>query len=236
MRKLVRRRFDPVDSGRARMTWRGLAAVATAALFLAPAAAVAAPASQLTLDSYAKGSAGHTREATTSFTVASGKYDVAVVSGTFSYWGSRYYATNPKKGTKIMCGSPESAPQYSGSAGGTGKVGLDAEFIFARLWNRGQCSAITLPQHWSNFQMYTGSGPWAHPKLLGSLSQPTANHTYSYAVKGAGTKVSFRLTDLYTSDNYGVLKITLRPAVASDCTSYSAFGFTSQAACVSAVS
>ncbi|HLH14219.1 MAG TPA: hypothetical protein VKV16_05475, partial [Solirubrobacteraceae bacterium] len=156
---------------------------------------------------------------------------VAVVQGTFSYWKASNY-TKPQRPWTKVCGTPEPAPQFS-SAGGSGPVGMDAEFVFARPWLPRLCAK--LPEHRSRLQMYTGAGAWAHPNALTPVTAPSPDHLYEYAVVGEGRRVSFRLRDWYLRDNYGSLSITLRTASAADCagSKYRAFGAESEAQCVS---
>jgi hypothetical protein len=196
----------------------------------APPAGVRLPMGSLTLDSYHAWNRHHTPPVSSSFKVAKGVYYVATVSGTFSYYSSARY-TKPYAPWPIVCGTPSPAAQHQGSLGGDGPVGFDAQFIFSRPWKTKKCRARHLPVSWSNFQLNDGTG-WAHPNILGPrLTAPTSDHTYSYAVAGHGKELKLRLNDVYTRDNYGLLDITFRPAAASDCASYAAFGFTSAAQC-----
>lgn len=184
----------------------------------------------LVLGSYSRGQIPTTQS---SFKLAKADWYVATVSGTMSYWAPINYS-KPQRPYKIVCGTPEGAAQYSGSRGGNGPVGLDAEFLFSRPWTKNACTRAHLPTHWSNFQASTGGG-WAHPQILGGVpSAPTPDHTYSYVLLGRNQPVQFRLTDIYYRDNYGALHISLRPATTADCTQYySSFGFPAAAACTS---
>jgi hypothetical protein len=193
------------------------------------------------LDSYHAWYLPHTPPATSNVALRPGLY-VAVVQGTFSYWTPKNYS-HPRPTLfhpwTIVCGTPEPEPEFA-SAGGSGPVGLDAEFIFSRPWTPRKCAADKLPAKWSNFQMYTGLGStWTHPTAL-NLSTPAApnpSHTYEYPIKETSGyhHVSFRLADIDTRDNYGSLQITLRAATPSDCAGsrYVGFGLTSAAQCVS---
>lgn len=182
----------------------------------------------LVLDSYSHGRIPTTQS---SFKLTKGDWYVATVSGTISYWAPINY-TKPQRPYKIVCGTPEGSAQYSGSRGGDGPVGLDAEFVFARPWTKKACARADLPAHWSNFQASTG-GAWAHPESLGATpTAPTRNHTYSYVLQGRDKLAQFRLTDIYYRDNYGELHISLRRATTADCAAdYASFGYPSAAAC-----
>jgi hypothetical protein len=188
-----------------------------------------------TLDSYRAGGAKFTPAATSRISLQNGLY-VAVVQGTFSYYGAINYVV-PQPPWTILCGTPEGAPQFS-SAGGAGPVGFDAEFVFARPWTTEMCSQAKLPVHWLNFQEKLGPGEWGHPATLTPQSAPSPTHSYEYAVTGRkGKKAAFRLYDIDTRDNYGSLHISLRAATAADCTGtqYLAFGLASEAECLSEI-
>ena len=208
---------------------RIILSMALATVCAAPSLAVAAPrpstppSGSVTLDSSSRGSIP---TAETSFTLPKGVWYVATVSGTVSYYSPINY-TKPQRPYKILCGAPQTGRQ--------GPVGLDAEFTFARPWTKNKCDRAHLPIHWSNFQASTG-GNWAHPQTLGvAPTAPTANHTYSYVLQGRNKPATFRLTDIYYRDNYGTLRISLRPARAADCVNYTSFGYASAASCASSV-
>jgi len=50
-----------------------------------------------------------------------------------------------------MCGAPERAAMFS-SAGGSGQVGTDAEFIFALPVAGRSCAGQMLPRPYANFR------------------------------------------------------------------------------------
>lgn len=214
-----------------------MTAVVAAALPAVAVAKLKPPAAPTTahisLDSYHAWRRHYTPPVSTPFQVRRGSYDVAIVDGSFSYYAAANY-TVPQRPWKIVCGSPQPSAKYPG-AGGNGPVGFDAEFAFARPWSSRKCARAHLPQRWRNFQMNAGTG-WHHPTLLGPPpSTPGSDHTYSYAVVGDNRTIQFRLKDVLTRDNYGVLKITVRPAAVSDCSSYASFGFASQSACIAVI-
>ena len=210
-----------------------------------PAIAAAAPTlEQLSLDAYG-GSAKrhHTPEVASQGRLKKGLY-IATVSGTLSYWAAKYYSKphpTKKRPWTMVCGTPEPAPAFS-SAGGSGPVGLDAEFVFARPWDPQECARWPLPRKWWQFQVNAGSG-WAHPAAINlTYPNPTPNpsHTYEYAISVTkpSRNVAFRLRDKATSDNYGTLHISLSAATIADCASrhYRAFGLGSEAECVAKAS
>jgi hypothetical protein len=214
----------------------GLVAACVGA-FLLVGTASAATVDQFSLDSYHAWNKNHTPAVKSEVKLKDQHLYVATVSGTFSYYGALNYLV-PQSPWTVVCGTPEAAPQY-GSAGGSGEVGFDAEYIFARPWTEDACAQAHLPVRWTNFQMNDGDGVWAHPT---ALSQPTppapsASHAYDYAIVGQKSRVAFRLFDIRTRDNYGTLRISIRTATASDCagTNYEAFGTDSEASCIAAL-
>ena len=197
---------------------------------------------QFKLDSYAKWYLPFTPTVTSKAVLGKGLY-VAVVKGTMSFWSSKNYV-HPRPTRfhpwTIVCGTPEAAPEFS-SAGGTGGVGLDAEFVFSRPWSPRECARWPLPRRSRNFQMNTGRG-WQHPTALNLTwpdPAPTAGHVYEYPIRETSwpQRVQFRLLDWDTRDNYGSLMITLRAAGPSDCTGtrYLGFGLKSEAECVAMI-
>jgi hypothetical protein len=140
----------------------------------------------------------------------------------------------------VICGTPDfSGPLFPSPDKPNSKpVGFDSEFIFARPSRRSFCQRNPLPGHWPNFEIKTGN-TWGHQAPLGpEYLVPTADHTYSYPLVAWGTAPQFRLKDRpRTSDNYGQLKIAIRPATAADCGTedWQAFEYESQAACEAAL-
>jgi len=214
------------------------AGACVAGVALTPAAASALPIiDHFALDSYHAGKKSFTPPAVSAVKLNGGLY-VAVVQGTFSYYSAINYQV-PQSPWTIVCGTPLPAPEF-GSAGGSGEVGFDSEFIFARPWLPAPCAHAKLPVKWVNFQMNPGTGIWTHPSVLTSapLTAPTAGHTYEYALASRKAHhVAFRLYDIGTRDNYGSLRISLRHAVPSDCAGgkYAAYGQASEAVCVAAI-
>ncbi len=214
-----------------------VSALCIAALFAVAATAGAATLEHLSLDSYFAWHKKWTPPSTSTTKLKSGKLYVAAVQGTFSYYGAINYAV-PQPPWTIVCGTPASAPQFS-SAGGSGKVGFDAEFIFSRPWLPAPCEHAKLPVRWTNFQVNPGTGVWAHPTVLANPAPtvPSPSHVYEYALVGHKHHVSFRLYDIDTRDNYGSLHISLRTATEADCQGgkYAAFGLGSEAQCIASL-
>ena len=159
---------------------------------------------------------------------------VATVRGSVSFYEAVDYVAIQAP-WQIMCGAPERAPMFS-SAGGSGRVGNDAEFIFALPVVGRSCASVRLPRPYANFQTNVGQG-WTHPNVLSrqTLLGPSRSHTYEFALTGAGKPVSFRLNDPDTRDDYGSFRIYLRNAVTGDCagSGHGAFGL-SLMACLAA--
>lgn len=208
-----------------------LALCAGLAIAASASASPVGPTDAFSLDSYYGWKEPNTPAVTSRIVIPRGADYVATVSGTFSYYAARAYGHFTHK-EQVLCGTPESAPEYSGSAGGTGPVGFDAEFVFARPWVSGRCARAHLPVRWGNFEMANATH-WRHPTILGDLpSAPSAGHTYYFAVVGENRPVKFRLADVYPRDNYGILRIQLAPATTAVCqANYRAFGLTSPTQC-----
>jgi hypothetical protein len=207
-------------------------AVCALGVLLPAAAASAASIDHFALDSYHAWKKPFTPPATSNVTLKKGIY-VATVQGTFSYYSAINYVV-PQAPWTILCGTPEGAPQF-GSAGGSGKVGFDSEFVISRPWLPAPCATAKLPVKWANFQMNAGHGVWAHPAVLGSPTTPSPTHTYEYALPASGGHhVAFRLFDIDTRDNYGSLKISIAAATTADCAQFTAFGLSSEAECLTA--
>ena len=197
-----------------------IATVALAVAAPAPAAAAAKPArslavASLKLDAYSPGLVAHTSRLR-SPRLAKGKLYVVTVQGTVSFYAAVDYLQIQKPFT-AFCGRPQPAPLF-GSAGGSGPVSNDAEFIFAQPISTGACTSLKLPLQYPNFQVNNGFG-WGHPQLLSpkSLRRPTANHAYSFAIVGQGRPLGLELVDPDTRDDYGSFQITVRHAISSDC-------------------
>jgi hypothetical protein len=159
---------------------------------------------------------------------------VAAVRGSVSFYEAVDYVALQAP-WHVMCGTLQRAPLFA-SAGGSGRVGNDAEFIFALPLVGNTCVNTRLPRSYTNFQANVGHG-WRHPSVLSRQTpvRPSASHTYEFALTGVGKPVSFRVLDPDTRDDYGSFRIYLRDAVIGDCAGrgYRAFGV-SRTACLAA--
>lgn len=194
----------------------------------------------VTLDSYEPNNDGFAGPVSTA-KLPEGSRWVAVVQGTFSYYAPSLYNA-PTAPFTMLCGDPiDSGPIFpSPDRPANRPVGMDAQFVFGRPSTRKICNKYPLPSAWRNFEIRTGKlSPYEHYAALGpTLTAPTADHTYSYPLVGWGQPAQFRLKDRpRTSDNYGELKISLRPATADDCGNYDygSFGYPDEATCRTAL-
>jgi hypothetical protein len=188
----------------------------------------------LVLDAYSPAHRSSTPPVSSRSTLAGDRLYVATVRGSVSFYESVDYIAIQAP-WHVMCGAPERAPMFS-SGGGSGRVGDDAEFIFALPVVGRSCAGERLPRPYTNFQANVGQG-WSHPNALSrqGLVEPSRSHTYEFALTGADKPVSFRLIDTDTRDDYGSFRIYLRRAVAGDCSGrgHEAFGL-SRMACLAA--
>ncbi|MCW2982834.1 MAG: hypothetical protein JWR63_404 [Conexibacter sp.] len=192
----------------------------------------------LRLDAYEPNNDGFAG-AVTSNVLPAGSHWVAEVQGTINYYFPSYYGW-VREPWPVVCGTPDdSGPMFPSEDRSWYKtVGQDPEFVFARPWTKHRCDANPLPKHWNNFQISRGAG-FGHIAPLGApLTGPTADHKYVYPITGIGASAKFRLKDRpRTSDNYGVLKIKVRPATGADCASggFVRFGFADEASCATGI-
>lgn len=164
----------------------------------------------LLLDSFSATTSGFSGPVSTSEPLTAGVVYAAEVRGTFSRYVPRLMAGS--SADHLLCGAPEAEPQTPSPGRPVSRVGVDAEFLFARV-NQTQCTA---GKPAGFFQANTGSG-FAHPTANGApFSAAAAGHAYTYLLQGQGAPASFRITDSETRDNNGVLTIIVRPASAVD--------------------
>lgn len=209
--------------------------IALGSVVVVSTAAAKSPSNRpLVLDAYSPTHRSFTPPVSSRLRLARDRLYVATVRGSVSFYESIDYVAIQAP-WHVMCGAPERAPMFS-SAGGSGRVGTDAEFIFALPLVGRSCAHARLPRPYTNFQTNLGQG-WKHPNVLSSQSlvKPSRSHTYEFALTGAGQPVSFRLIDTDTRDDYGSFRIYLRTAVPGDCSGggYQAFSLT-RAACLTA--
>lgn len=177
------------------------------------------------LDTYERRQDGYIGPVATSTLLADRRY-VLTVSGTFSSY-SRGRWTSGK-----TCGKPAARPRFRSPGRISGPTGTDAMWIFAdRL---GRCRQRSTPiARFVGTQLAVGRSYRRIGTLLPSYSGPRADHVYRFAVIGAGAPARIRIKDPNASDNYGRLRVSVRRAVAADCTrrDYVAFGFSSEQSC-----
>jgi hypothetical protein len=205
--------------------------------FVVPASSAAARSGSnrpLVLDAYSATLTHFTPPVSSRSKLARKHLYVATVRGSVSFYEAVDYVALQAP-WHVMCGALQRAPMFS-SAGGSGQVGNDAEFIFALPLVGNSCVNTKLPRSYANFQANLGRG-WKHPSVLSRQTpvKPSPSHTYEYALTGAGKPVSFRLLDPDTRDDYGSFRIYLRNAVPGDCAGlgYAAFGL-SRTGCLAA--
>ena len=183
-----------------------------------------------------------------------GTWSIVEVQGTGSFHYSSVWS-NPQRIFKnaakttternaVICGTPEAEPMFPSPGVKNGKVGFDAETLFARPVAEDVCADWPAPMTTRRFEIHDGER-WFHPTtLLGRYTSPRADHTYTYALFGEDARPVFRVRDEPTYDNYGRFKIHIRQAYSSDCLNrqwrnflygYGGDGFTCEAACVAAL-
>jgi len=155
-----------------------------------------------------------------------GKPYLIEVRGTFSLFGAADYRQR-------LCGAPEAQPQYRSRGVRNGPVGADAVFLFADL--AGNCERNRNRLHYTTFETSIDGRRYRDLTPAGGAPQgPRPDHTYTFAAVGLGKIVRFRVFDRFPNDNYGRLRIRIRPARAADCASekFRDFGYADEASCV----
>ena len=128
------------------------------------------------------------------------------VQGTFSFYPETMWLTPPTG--QVVCGKPETHPMFTLPGQPTGPVGFDAETMFALPTTPEHCDRLDLPRPWKNFQMAVGRR-FTH-RGSGRRDKPKRTHRYSYHIRGLGRPLRLRMVDSEASDNYGLLKVTVR--------------------------
>jgi hypothetical protein len=138
---------------------------------------------------------------------------LVTVQGTFSLWSSSTWVSPPN----VICGIPEVAPQNPSPNVTNYWVGADAEIHFAQaLPAGGSCSQLPNPRHASQFQIDLGGGFEHREPIGGAPADPSPAHLYKYLVQGQGSPARFRWVETTTSDNYGMLNITVEQVDPTD--------------------
>ena len=161
----------------------------------------------LFLDSYEKGSttAG---PVSSRRKLASGRWYLVTVKGTFSFGG-------PLR-RREYCGEATRRPQRLSPRRAIRPAWMDVEFTYALPRARGRKECAELPLHWSNFEMTAGRDFVHVDPVKGAPRRPSRGHRYRYLLQGTGAVARFQLSDQDPRDNSGVVRIRLRPALASE--------------------
>jgi len=158
--------------------------------------------------------------------LTAGKPYLIEVKGTFSLFGAADYRQK-------LCGAPEAQPQYRSRRVANGPVGADAVFLFADLLRN--CDRNRNRLRYTTFETSIDGRRYRDLVPAGGAPQgPRPDHTYTFAAVGVGKVVRFRVFDRFPADNYGRLRIRIRPARATDCANekFRNFGYADEATCV----
>lgn len=201
-----------------------VAACATALLL--PSAATAKP---YFLDSFDPNTDAYAGPLKTKRLAKRVPYKLAV-QGTFSLRSAQQLQENP------LCGAPELQPLFPTPSRPNGPVVGDAEFLFADIAEN--CAARGTVLTGTVLEIRVGNKFKNKAPIGGQPEAPAADHLYTYAVVGKGKRVSFRLYDGFTIDNYGRLRIKISRAVATDCANngFANWGYLDEASCLVATS
>ena len=125
------------------------------------------------------------------------------VEGTYSIWSPNYWS-NP-------CGTIENSPIFPSSSGFmTGNVSCDMEYFFSYP-TTSLCNTATFPNATSRIEISLDNGQsWFHPS---STNAYNSAHIYNYQITGMGAPIGIRQIAVHNSDDYGILKFTLRPQI-----------------------
>ena len=107
-------------------------------------------------------------------------------------------------------GTPEQTPRYPSPDIPNGPVGADAAYIFAVPTGSSLRGSGAFPQGYQGLELsLDGGATWGHPAPLDPEIKP--GHTYQYQIIGEGQPLRLRVFDSNPSDNYGQLRIQVRP-------------------------
>ncbi|HYI44310.1 MAG TPA: calcium-binding protein [Actinomycetota bacterium] len=163
------------------------------------------------LDSHDNDDDGAAGPVATRASLETGVVYIVTVDGTFSTWDEATWE-NPG-----ACGTAEPEPENPSSGTSNGPVSSDAEFLLAEPAWGGQDCNDPIPRHDGGpFQIDVGSGFVHQEPIGGEPSSPASGHTYQYRVTGRGVPAQFELVEDPTSDNYGVLTITVEAQPTED--------------------
>jgi hypothetical protein len=181
------------------------------------------------LDSYSSAGAAFVGPVTFP-TIPAGERQIAQIQGTISLWAPTSWTSYRAE----VCGPALSAPIFPSPGRPSGPSGVDADSKFGPLIFKDKKTCAGQVAKFGGIQLSTG-GAFSHPDALPASDAST--HTYQYALVGTGAPAQFRIADRTAADNYGVFRITTRPAVGSDCvgTGAALLGYPSEAACQTAL-
>ena len=174
---------------------------------------------RLALDTYDPIDDGLVGPVATAAPLAADRFYIATVAGTYSLWSARAWGTSrfPK------CGAPELATQYPSPGRPITPSGVDAEFVYGRVTSNPTCPPLPQPRPRS-FWISTGSG-YDKRVAVGAPTTPSADHAYTYVLRGEGAPAAFILRDNVSHDNSGRLLVFIRPATTADCAAFGAAAF-----------
>ena len=131
-----------------------------------------------------------------------GRTYTITIAGTYSIWGFEWDSGSCQ-------GVSEAEPMFPSPGSENGVVGIDAEFYFAVPNGSALCwEEIPRGTGAVDFSL-DGGATFDHPDPVVPPAAPRADHTYVYEVVGEGYPIQFEREDSPSSDNYGVLKITV---------------------------
>ena len=146
---------------------------------------------------------GSTASATGPLLEAGRSYALAI-QGTYSVWTSEWDGGACK-------GIPDSAPMFPSPGGTNGPAGADPEYRFAIAEGSSLCSSEDVPDESNSVEWSVdGGSTFVHTDPVPAVTAPNSDHTYVYEVVGEGSPIIFQREDGTSSDNYGILKITVR--------------------------
>ena len=149
-------------------------------------------------------------------TLEPGQLYLITVSGTLSAWAPEVWGPwTGDNATNVCAGQAEQWPQSESPGTANGAVGIDAEYLFAWVYDSptlcfGGAPFALPPAHTGALQLsFDGGTTWQHLEPIDGAYNP--DHSYQYLVAGpqAAASLGVRLLDPWTSDNYGALSVTV---------------------------
>ncbi len=123
------------------------------------------------------------------------------ISGTWSAWSPNTWSS--------YCGAAEDAPVIPSPGVTNGKVGVDAEYVFAAPNGYGICGRPGGPPWYNRGPEISldGGSTWREATPIDKNYH--SDHKYEYLVIGQGYPIRIRFVDSPNSDNYGILPVTV---------------------------